>query len=109
MTDERIEGLEAKIAALTAEVEELKAKTEPEKPFVSKPMPKYDPTEGMGMPASAMREMARLIPDPPKKGGFNAHAWSQTRMGQPGGFGPGPGGKWDTGSAKVRPEDEWKP
>jgi hypothetical protein len=49
------------IAALRKRVEELEAKAkppEPEKPFVPAPYQRYDPTAGMSMPPSALREMA---------------------------------------------------
>jgi hypothetical protein len=58
MTDNKDDEL----AALKARVEELEraAKpTEPEKPFVPAPYQRYDPTEGMSMPPSALREMAQ--------------------------------------------------
>jgi len=38
------------IAALRKEVEEIKAKLSPPKPFVSEPYQRYDPTAGMCMP-----------------------------------------------------------
>jgi hypothetical protein len=50
-----------KIAALEREVAELKAKVSPapaKKEFVPKPYQRYDPTEGMRMPPSALAEMA---------------------------------------------------
>jgi hypothetical protein len=49
------------LAALRKRVEELEAKAkppEPEKPFVPPPYQQYDPTAGMCMPPSALREMA---------------------------------------------------
>jgi hypothetical protein len=51
------------LAALKREVEELKAKLSPPKPFVPEPYQKYDPTAGMSMPRSTMMEMARAVPD----------------------------------------------
>src|SRR6266436_1079827 len=90
--------LEQRIAALEAELKEAKAKeakaAEPPKP--RQPWPKYDPTEGMMMPASAVKPMADLIPTPKPSPGFNAHSWAQTKPGVPGGFGEPP----KTGTAK---------
>jgi hypothetical protein len=60
MTDETDE-----LASLKARVEELERKakpTEPEKPFVPAPYQRYDPTEGMSMPPSAMEAMIRAEP-----------------------------------------------
>jgi hypothetical protein len=51
------------LAALKHEVEELKAKLSPPKPFVPKPYERYDPTAGMSMPRSTMLEMAAAVPD----------------------------------------------
>jgi hypothetical protein len=51
------------LAALKREVEELKAKLSPPKPFVPEPYQRYDPTAGMSMPRSTMLEMARAVPD----------------------------------------------
>jgi hypothetical protein len=49
-----------KIAALEREVAALKAKAEPppKKEFTPAPYQRYDPTAGMSMPPSALREMA---------------------------------------------------
>jgi hypothetical protein len=50
------------LAALKKRVEELEAKAkppEPAKPFVPAPYQRYDPTEGMRMPPSALREMVQ--------------------------------------------------
>jgi hypothetical protein len=58
--------LEQRIAALETELKEAKeAKAKAEKePFkLKKPWPKYDPTEGMGMPASAVKAMIEAVPD----------------------------------------------
>jgi hypothetical protein len=84
--------LEQRIAALEAELKEAKeAKEAAEKaaePFKpKKPWPKYDPTEGFRLPASAAGAMARVVPDPPAAAGFNAHAHAQTKPGVPSGFG----------------------
>jgi len=51
------------LAKLKREVEELKAKLAPPKPFVPEPYQQYDPTAGMCMPRSVMEEMARAVPD----------------------------------------------
>jgi hypothetical protein len=56
---------EEKIAALEREMAELKAKVNPPepKPFVPAPYQRYDPTEGMRMPPSALRAMVDAVPD----------------------------------------------
>jgi hypothetical protein len=51
---ERLAQLEAEVAALKAS---LAPKPEP-KPFVPTPYQRYDPTAGMSMPLSTLREMA---------------------------------------------------
>jgi hypothetical protein len=50
------------LAALKREVEELKARLSPPKPFVPKPHEPYDPTAGMCMPPSALRAMVAAEP-----------------------------------------------
>jgi hypothetical protein len=50
------------LAALKREVEELKARLSPPKPFVPPPYERYDPTAGMSMPPSALRAM--LVAEP---------------------------------------------
>jgi hypothetical protein len=87
------EELVKRIATLERELAELKAQlAKPEKPFVPMPMPKYDPTEGMSMPMSAMKPMVDLIN--PKDVKFDPNAWARNRYPQPGGFGSpvGPSG-----------------
>ena len=103
------DDLAAKISALEAELAALKSqlpKPEP-KPMKREPWPRYDPTEGMRMPASAVKAMAQIVPDPKSSPGFNRHAWLQTKgPGEPGGFGAPPtvGGKpVERGSGWVEP------
>jgi hypothetical protein len=50
------------LAALKREVEELKAKLSPPKPFVPQPHQQYDPTAGMCMPPSALAAMVAAVP-----------------------------------------------
>jgi hypothetical protein len=52
---------EDELAALKARISELEAKVSPppKKEFVPEPYQRYDPTEGMRMPPSALREMAQ--------------------------------------------------
>jgi hypothetical protein len=56
---------EDELTALKARIAELEARTKPPPP--APPAPKgfsrWDPTAGMSMPASALREMANAIPD----------------------------------------------
>jgi hypothetical protein len=54
--------LEEQIAALTAEVEKLKAKDAPRKPFVSDHVP-FDPTANATMPRSALQAMVSVVGD----------------------------------------------
>jgi hypothetical protein len=49
-------------AALKREVEELKAKLFPPKPFKPQPHQQYDPTAGMRMPPSALAAMVAVVP-----------------------------------------------
>ena len=87
----KVAQLEATVRNAQAEIATLKAKAKAEEPLPErKPWPKYDPTEGFRMPASAVKAMAQVVPDMKTKPGFDAHAWSQTKMGEPGGFGPPP-------------------
>jgi hypothetical protein len=48
---------------LKRQVAELKAKLDPPKPFVPEPYQRYDPTEGMSMPPSALAAMVAAVPD----------------------------------------------
>jgi hypothetical protein len=80
MTDEE------RIANLERELAELKAKAEPPEPYKpEKPWPKYDPTEGLRMPASAVKPMVDVVRDPEDQK-YNPQAWAQTKVGEPGGF-----------------------
>jgi hypothetical protein len=51
------------IAALKARVAELEARAKPPEPFVPEPYQRFDPTAGMSMPRSVMREMVNAVPD----------------------------------------------
>jgi len=53
---------EDEIAALKARVEELERANKPPEPFKPMPFQKYDPTERMSMPPSALREMLAAEP-----------------------------------------------
>ena len=105
------DDLAKRVAALEGELAEAKKALEavkPKEPFKHKmTMPRIDYTEGMSMPASAIKPMADLIRDP-KDQKYSPHAWAQTRLGDRGGFGPPPGGNWDKGPTKVRPEEKLK-
>jgi hypothetical protein len=82
----RVAKLEAELAEAKKTLEAVK----PKEPFRSKlEMPRIDWTEGMRMPPNAAQAMARVVPDV-KGQKFSEHAWSQTRMYGPGGFGPPP-------------------
>ena len=74
---------EDRIAKLERELAELKAKAEPQekKPFKSKASFHYDPTEGMGMPPSAVRAMCAVVPD------MRGIAQEQKQVSMPSGFG----------------------
>jgi hypothetical protein len=75
----RITQLEAELAALKAQLPKV------EKPFVPKPMPRFDPTEGMSASGPALKPMVDLIN--PKDVKFDPSAWARNRYPQPGGFG----------------------
>jgi hypothetical protein len=75
---------EKRIADLERELAELKRKAEPPEVKVRKPMPKYDPTEGMRLPPSAVKAMAGVYNPDVKGKGFNANAWAQTKTSSPG-------------------------
>jgi len=51
------------LAKLRREVEELKTKLSPPKPFEPLPPWHFDPTANMSMPRSVMQEMAAAVPD----------------------------------------------
>src|SRR5262245_55348363 len=101
------EDVSKEISELKRRLAELEAKQsakEPPRPRMN--MQPIDWTEGMRMPPDAAQKMAAVVPDVKDKG-FNPHAWSQTKMGEPGGFGPAEG-NWPKGPTKVRPEEELK-
>jgi hypothetical protein len=108
MDDVSNEDLVKRIAALEAELAALKTQVKPKEPFKSKfEMQKIDWTEGMRMGSDAAQAMARVVPDV-KGQKFSEHAWSQTRMYGPGGFGPPPE-KWaqmDKDRRKKEREEE---
>jgi len=88
------EEYEKKVEELQRQLDELKAQMPaPKAAFVRKPMPRFDPTEGMRMPPSAAQAMARVVPDveeekwSPER---QANAWAQTKTYGPSGFGPPP-------------------
>ena len=87
-----MDDLVKRIAALEKELATLKAQVKPTDdagiPADRKPWPKYDPTEGFRLPASAAKAMAQIVPDLKPKAGFDAHAHVQTKIAAPGGFGP---------------------
>jgi hypothetical protein len=83
---------EERIAKLEAELAELRKKSEPPEPFVpKKPWQKWDPTEQLVMPASAVKPMADLVHDvkdkdfdtlsPEEKKRRMQNAWAQTKIG----------------------------
>jgi hypothetical protein len=104
------DDLAKRVAVLEAELAEAKKALEAVKPKVPfRPrmkMPKIDWTEGMRMPPDAAQKMAVVVPDVKGKG-FSPHAWAQTKMGEPGGFGPA-SGDWGKGPTKVRPDEQLK-
>ena len=90
-----IAELRRKLAALEARLPKV------EKPFVPKPMPTFDPTEGMTMSASAAKAMVDLV-NPKNVPKFDPSAWARNSYPQPGGFGPRPG-QWPK---QPRPKSE---
>jgi hypothetical protein len=59
MSDDQAE----RIAKLERELAELKAQVKPAPEKPKEPWPKYDPTEGFRMPASAVQAMVEVVPD----------------------------------------------
>jgi hypothetical protein len=57
--EEEFADLKRQVAELKAEQARLRG--EPHKPFSDKPWPKYDPTEGMSMPPSAIAAMVAVV------------------------------------------------
>jgi hypothetical protein len=99
------DGLAKRISELEAELAALKERLPPvEKPFVPKPMPSYDPTEGMRMSGSAAKAMVDLV-NPKNVPKFDPSAWARNSYPQPGGFGPRPG-QWPK---QPRPKSEGEP
>jgi hypothetical protein len=96
-----LDELKCRVAALEERLPKVEKPYEPKEPW-----PRYDPTEGFRMPPSAAKPMADLIHGKGVKPDMGA--WARNRMGDRGGFGPGAGGKWDKGAARVRPEEELK-
>jgi len=103
MNDEYGKAVEIgeKLADLQRQIDELRRAQEPKPEFKPKLMPRFDPTEGFRMPGAAAREMARVVPDV-KGQGFNAHAWAQTKISGPGGFGPPPETKGQEAKKKEK-------
>ena len=90
MSEPTNEELAAKVAELESKLAALEAKSKPEEPAKAterKPWPKYDPTEGMSMPPSAMKKMVDVFPDV-KNQKFDPSAWARMKPAEPGGFGP---------------------
>ena len=109
MDDVSNEDLVKRIAALEAELAALKTQVKPKEPFKSKfEMQKIDWTEGMRMGSDAAQAMARVVPDV-KGQKFSEHAWSQTRMYGPGGFGPPPERMAEMDKAQRKKEKEREP
>src|SRR6516164_7071782 len=57
-----------KIAELEARIAELEPKGKPPEPFKETPYQRYDPTAGMCMPLSTLREMCNAVPDSVMRG-----------------------------------------
>jgi hypothetical protein len=96
----RVAALEVELAEAKKALEEVKPKEE-FKPRLQ--MPQIDYTEGMSMSGPAMKSMVDLVN--PKGLKYDPNAWARSRISEPSGFGPPPGGNWDK-STKVRPEEE---
>src|SRR5262249_39469518 len=77
----------AELKRRLAELEKKQSAQEPLRPRMN--MPKIDYTENFRLPADAAQAMAAVVPDVKGKG-YNEHAWSQTKMYGPSGFGPDP-------------------
>jgi hypothetical protein len=94
-TDELVRRV-AKLEAELAEAKKALEAVKPKEPFKPKfEMPRFDPTEGFRLPASAAREMARVVPDvkaEPMTAEQVQSSWARSRISGPGGFGPP---KWE--------------
>jgi hypothetical protein len=85
----RVSELERDLAEAKKALEALK----PKEPFVPRmTMQPIDYTENFRLPPDAAQKMAAVVPDPPKK--VDMGAWARNRIGEPGGFGPGPARQW---------------
>jgi len=106
------DDLARRVARLEAELAEAKKALEtvkPKEPFKSRlEMPKIDWTENFRLPPDAAQAMARVVPDV-KGQKFSEHAWSQTRMQGPGGFGPPPERMAEMDKAQRKKEKEREP
>jgi hypothetical protein len=94
------DDVENRIAKLEQELAALKAK-EAEGAAVKKPfvMPRYDPTAGFGMPASAVRAMVDAVPDSLMR----SIAGDARRKSEPGWLKPETGKPVEKGSGWVKP------
>ena len=108
------DDVEKKIADLQHQIDELKAahnevadlfnaKALSKEPFSRKPQlgPTIDYTAHARMSADAAQKMALNV-----QGKYDPGAWARNRTTEPGGFGPGPAGKWPKGPTTVRPQDK---
>jgi hypothetical protein len=102
------EDLARRVAALEAELAEAKRTLEaskPKEPFVPKPIPKPDWTEGMSMSGPAMKPIIDLINPQGLK--YDPNAFARNRYCEPSGFGP-PKGQWPKQPTKLREEEKLK-
>jgi len=111
-----MDDVQNEIAESKRRLSELEAKQslrEEKREFIpdaelSERLANYDPLDGVGMPANAMKPIADLVN--PKGVKFDRDAWARNRLSEPGGFGSpaDPSGRVvvERGSTKVRPDEE---
>jgi len=104
------EDLAKRVSALEKELLEAKKQLEamkPPEPFVPKrEWQRPDYTEGMSMSGPALKPMVDLINPQGLKSHIGARA--RNRIGEPGGFGPGPAKQWPKQSRSASDKDELK-
>jgi hypothetical protein len=102
-SNEMSDDLVKEIAELKRKLAALEARLpKEEKPFVPKPMPTFDPTEGMSMSGSAAKAMVDLV-NPKNVPKFDPSAWARNSYPQPGGFGRPRGAQWPRQERKPNP------
>jgi hypothetical protein len=98
------EELIKRIAALEGELAALKAQLPQQETYERKDWPRFDPSEGLRAPMSALKPMVDLVRDA-KDLKYDPNAWARTRLAQPGGFG---GPVEPSGAKRVERGGGWR-